>query len=104
MIANHDCARLSERDLQIAAAVPPGGNWRNIPTTIPSERLAQIRESAAAGEGSRSTYYGRLHPDRPAYTVNTYYTRPGNGCFLHYDVEGGQHRTLSHREAARLQG
>jgi DNA (cytosine-5)-methyltransferase 1 len=103
MIPNHNCARLSELDLQIAAAVPPGGNWRNIPESIPSERLAQIRVSAAAGEGSRSTYYGRLHPDKPAYTINTYYNRPGNGCFLHYDFNGGQHRTLSHREAARLQ-
>ncbi|MEO3475887.1 DNA (cytosine-5-)-methyltransferase [Roseomonas sp. CAU 1739] len=87
----------------MARAVPPGGNWRDIPPDIPSERLAQIRISFAAGEGSRSTYYGRLHPDRPAYTIGTYYNRPGNGCFLHYDAAGGQHRTLSHREAARLQ-
>lgn len=103
MIPNHACANLSELDLQIARSVPPGGNWRNIPVDVPSDRLAQIRVSAAAGEGSRSTYYGRLHADRPAYTVSTYYNRPGNGCFLHYDAEGGQHRTLSHREAARLQ-
>jgi len=103
MIPNHVCASFSELDLQIAKAVPPGGNWRDIPTSVPSDRLAQIRESAAKGQGSRSTYYGRLHPERPAYTINTYYTRPGNGCFLHYDAVGGQHRTLSHREAARLQ-
>jgi DNA (cytosine-5)-methyltransferase 1 len=99
VIANHVCASLSELDLRIAHTIPPGGNWRNVPEGIPSQRLAQIRVSAAAGEGSRSTYYGRLHPDRPAYTINTYYNRPGNGCFLHYD----QHRTLSHREAARFQ-
>jgi DNA (cytosine-5)-methyltransferase 1 len=99
MIPNHACAKLSALDLRIAEAVPPGGNWRDIPETIPSERLAQIRVSAAAGEGSRSTYYGRLRPDLPSYTINTYYTRPGNGCFLHYS----QDRTLSHREAARLQ-
>jgi DNA (cytosine-5)-methyltransferase 1 len=103
VIPNHACASLSELDLRIARAVPPGGNWRDIPSDIPSARLAQIRVSAAAGEGSRSTYYGRLHPDRPAYTVNTYYNRPGNGCFLHHDSASGQHRTLSHREAARLQ-
>ena len=72
-----------------------------MPEFVPSRRLAQIRRSAAAGEGSRSTYYARLRPDRPAYTVGTYYNRPGNGCFLHYDV--AQKRTLSHREAARLQ-
>lgn len=103
MIPNHVTPALSELDLRMARAIPPGGNWRDIPLEIPSERLAQIRVSVAAGEGSRSTYYGRLHPDRPSYTVNTYYNRPGNGCFLHYDVANKQHRTLSHREAARLQ-
>ena len=85
----------------MARAVPPGGNWRDIPLEIPSERLAQIRVSAAAGEGSRSTYYGRLQPDQPSYTIGTYYNRPGNGCFLHPDST--QHRTITHREAARLQ-
>jgi DNA (cytosine-5)-methyltransferase 1 len=84
-------------------AIPPGGNWKDIPLSIPSKRLAQIRESYAAGEGSRSTYYGRLRPDAPAYTVNTYIGRPGNGCFVHFDWDGGQHRMISQREAARLQ-
>ena len=103
MIANHVAARLSALDLAMALAIPPGGNWRDIPTSIPSARLDQIRISYAAGEGSRSTYYGRLRADRPAYTINTYYNRPGNGCHLHYDISRNQHRTLSHREAARLQ-
>jgi DNA (cytosine-5)-methyltransferase 1 len=101
MIPNHKSAKLSALDLQFAHAVPPGGNWQNIPKTVPSARLAQIRESFAAGKGSRSTYYGRLRPDAPGYTVGTYYTRPGNGCFLHPDLS--QDRTISHREAARLQ-
>jgi DNA (cytosine-5)-methyltransferase 1 len=101
MIPNHQAARLSDLDQLMASYVPPGGNWRDIPEFVPSARLAQIRKSAAAGEGSRSTYYGRLRPDRPAYTVSTYYNRPGNGCFLHYDR--AQSRTISHREAARLQ-
>lgn len=103
IIENHYAAKLSELDVKICLAVPPGGNWKNIPEDIPSERIKNIRESFARGEGSRSTYYGRLHPDKPAYTINTYFTRPGNGCHIHYDYEGGQHRTLSHREAARLQ-
>lgn len=50
MIPNHASATLSELDLRIARAVPPGGNWRNIPVDIPSDRLAQIRVSAAAGK------------------------------------------------------
>jgi Alw26I/Eco31I/Esp3I family type II restriction m6 adenine DNA methyltransferase len=100
-ISNHYSASLSELDLTIARAVPPGGNWKNIPVQVPSQRLQQIRESYAAGGGSRSTYYGRLLPDAPSYTISTYFCRPGNGCHLHYDYR--QHRVLSQREAARLQ-
>lgn len=102
-IPNHYAPSLSELDLEIARAVPPGGNWKDIPESVPSQRIANIRLSYARGEGSRSTYYGRLSPNAPAYTINTYFSRPGNGCHLHYDYEGGQHRTLSQREAARLQ-
>src|SRR5713226_5893880 len=84
-------------------SVPPGGNWKDIPGAIPSQRLAQIRVSYRNGEGSRSTYYGRLRPDKPAYTISTYFYRPGNGCNIHYDFAGDQHRVLTEREAARLQ-
>lgn len=103
MIPNHYSAKLSELDLAMVVHIPPGGNWKNIPVSIPSKRLAQIRDSYAKGGGSRSTYYGRLRPDAPAYTINTYFGRPGNGCHLHYDYAGGQHRVISQREAARLQ-
>lgn len=99
MIYNHYAAKLSELDMMVVKCVPPGGNWKNIPESVPSQRLAQIRESYKAGKGSRSTYYGRLRPEMPAYTINTYFNRPGNGCNMHYE----QDRTLSQREAARLQ-
>lgn len=101
MIPNHIAPKLSALDLLIGQSVPPGGNWKDIPEEVPSQRLKQIRESYARGEGSRSTYYGRLHPDYPSYTISTYFSRPGNGCHLHYETE--QNRTLSFREAARLQ-
>lgn len=99
MIYNHYAAKLSDLDMLIVRSVPPGGNWKDIPETVPSRRLEQIRESYKAGKGSRSTYYGRLQPDMPSYTINTYFNRPGNGCHIHYN----QNRTLSQREAARLQ-
>ncbi|MBN9382014.1 MAG: DNA cytosine methyltransferase [Chitinophagaceae bacterium] len=98
-IYNHLSSNLSALDMAIIRSVPPGGNWKNIPHTIPSKRLAQIRESFAQGKGSRSTYYGRLLADKPSYTINTYFNRPGNGCHIHY----AQDRVLSQREAARLQ-
>lgn len=99
VIPNHYAAKLSELDMEILSHVPQGGNWKNIPESVPSQRLVQIRESYKAGKGSRSTYYGRLRPDRPAYTINTYFSRPGNGCNAHY----AQERTISQREAARFQ-
>ena len=103
MIHNHVSASLSDFDMEYVVHIPPGGNWKDIPTSIEDKRLKSIREGYASGKGSRSTYYGRLHPDRPSYTISTYFTRPGNGCNLHYDFDGGQHRTISAREAARLQ-
>lgn len=102
-IPNHLAPTLSDLDLRMARSIPPGGNWQDIPEDIPSKRVQNIRESYRNGGGSRSTYYGRLKPDAPSYTINTYFNRVGNGCHLHYDYEGGQHRVLSHREAARLQ-
>ena len=73
MIFNHYASTLSDLDMQVIRCVPPGGNWKDIPESVPSQRLAQIRESYKAGKGSRSTYYGRLRPEMPAYTINTYF-------------------------------
>lgn len=99
MICDHYSAPLSVLDTRMVRAVPQGGNWRDIPIEVPSRRLDQIRTSAAAGKGSRSTYYGRLSWSRPAYTISTYFNRPGNGCFIHPTAD----RLISIREAARLQ-
>ena len=55
---NHQTASLSEIDLKMIKSVPSGGNWKNIPKSIPSERLNKIRKS-----GGRTTYYGRLRWD-----------------------------------------
>lgn len=99
-VYDHVSGSLSELDRQVVRHVPPGGNWRDLPDDFASRRIAQIRRSAAAGEGSRSTYYGRLSRDRPSYTISTYFSRPGNGCFIHPEAP----RLISVREAARLQG
>jgi DNA (cytosine-5)-methyltransferase 1 len=99
-VFDHVSGQLSSLDEVVVEAVPPGGNWRDLPPDFDSKRIAQIRESAARGEGSRSTYYGRLRWDRPSYTISTYFNRPGNGCFIHPSAP----RLISVREAARLQG
>ncbi len=93
---NHVCASLSNLDMEMVKSVPPGGNWTDIPseTVEKSARLTQISKS-----GGRTTYYGRLRPDLPSYTISTYFNRPGNGTFIH----PVQDRLISFREAARLQ-
>jgi len=93
-IFNHIAPRFSELEWEMAKNIPPGGNWQNIPESVPSKRLEQIRKS-----GGRTTYYGRLKNDKPSYTISTYFHRIGNGCHIHPE----QIRLISIREAARLQ-
>jgi DNA (cytosine-5)-methyltransferase 1 len=99
MTLNHYSASLSQLDMAIVQSVPPGGNWKDVPESIECKRIETIRASFDRGEGSRSTYYGRLRPEAPSYTINTYFSRPGNGCHMHYS----QDRVISQREAARFQ-
>jgi DNA (cytosine-5)-methyltransferase 1 len=99
VLYNHTASSLSDLDKEIIQHVPPGGNWKNIPDSVPSNRLKQIRISFKEGKGSRSTYYGRLNSDKIAYTISTYFNRPGNGCYIHPK----HNRLISQREAARLQ-
>lgn len=94
MINNHVTYPLSQNDIKMVKAIPPGGNWKDIPLSIPSKRLEKIRET-----GGRTTLYGRLRWDRPSYTITTYFNRPGNGAYIHPK----QDRVISAREAARLQ-
>lgn len=91
--------RLSDLDRLMISHVPQGGNWQSIPETVPSKRLEQIREMTKNRGVVRTTYYGRLRPDQPAYTISTYFNRPGNGTNIH----PWEDRTISAREAARLQ-
>jgi DNA (cytosine-5)-methyltransferase 1 len=98
-VFDHVSGTLSALDQEVVRHVPSGGNWRDLPNDFPSARVRQIRNSAARGEGSRSTYYGRLDWARPSYTISTYITRPGNGAFIHPELP----RLITVREAARLQ-
>ena len=91
---NHIAPGLSKLEWEMVQHIPEGGNWQNIPDTIPSQRLMQIRRS-----GGRTTYYGRLEYNKPSYTITTYFNRLGNGCNLHPK----QNRIISIREGARLQ-
>jgi Alw26I/Eco31I/Esp3I family type II restriction m6 adenine DNA methyltransferase len=93
-VSNHLTAPLSDLEMRMVRAIPPGGNWKNIPDDVQSDRVNRIKQT-----GGRTTYYGRLRWDHPAYTISTYFSRTGNGCFIHPD----QDRLISLREGARLQ-
>jgi DNA (cytosine-5)-methyltransferase 1 len=70
------------------------------------ERLRQVKEGcrppieATNGRRYYSQAYTRLHRRGLARTITTNFHNPGSGRFLHYQM----HRTLTVREAARLQG
>ncbi|NLV82439.1 MAG: DNA (cytosine-5-)-methyltransferase, partial [Synergistaceae bacterium] len=95
-VLNHTTFKLSDLDMEMIRSVPPGGNWKNIPskTVEKSKRLKRITET-----GGRTTLYGRIDYDKPSYTITTYFNRPGNGTYVHPVHD----RVLSVREAARFQ-
>jgi len=95
-ILNHTTFKLSDLDLEMIKAVPQGGSWKDIPkeTVLKSKRLLRITQT-----GGRTTLYGRIDYNKPAYTITTYFNRPGNGTYVHPVHE----RVISVREAARFQ-
>lgn len=80
--------------------------WNHRPETI--KRLGSVPEGGVLhGDGERgrsrkyfSQAYARLHRHGLARTITTNFHNAGSGRFLHYDHV----RTLTVREAARLQG
>lgn len=90
----HHMPTMSAKDREFVRHIPPGGNYTNIPDDISTTRIMNFKRT-----GGRTTTYGRLHPDRPAYTINTYFNRPNVGANYHYREE----RLITVREALRLQ-
>lgn len=91
---DHEPPTMSELDRFIVAHVKPGGNYMDIPETVNSARIRRLQR-----DGGHTTCYGRMHPDKPSYTINTYFNRPNVGCNIHYS----QDRLITIREALRLQ-
>lgn len=94
VVSLHEMPRMSDRDLSYVQHIPPGGNYMSIPDNIATPRVLKFKQT-----GGRTTTYGRLHPDRPAYTINTAFRRPNVGCNFHYEQE----RLITPREAMRFQ-
>lgn len=93
-VSLHQCPRMSDTDRLLVAHIPPGGTYMDIPDEISPGRVMKLKES-----GGSTTAYGRLHPRRPSYTINTYFRRPNVGCNFHYSED----RLITPREAMRLQ-
>lgn len=93
-VTEHFIPKLSELDKYIISYIKPGGNYMDIPKDVKSVRIRRLQK-----EGGHTTCYGRLAPDKPSYTINTYFNRPNVGCNVHYSED----RLITVREALRLQ-
>lgn len=89
---NHFAARLSKQNIERMRHVPPGGSWRDIPHALLPRGMQQARKS------DHTKRYGRLSFDGMSGTVLTKCDPHWGTVFL-----PDQERTLSVREAARLQ-
>jgi DNA (cytosine-5)-methyltransferase 1 len=92
-LANHICHTLTERTLIRISHVPEGGNWRDIPRRLlpAGMKRAHLKD--------HTKRYGRLSRKGLASTILTK-CDPHWGAYIHPT----QNRTISVREAARLQG
>ena len=90
---NHVCHALTEVNLKRIVHVPEGGNWRDIPRDLLPAGMQRARLS------DHTKRYGRLARNGLASTVLTK-CDPHWGAYVH----PLEHRTISVREAARLQG
>lgn len=93
-VYNHWMPTMSELDRRIIDFIPEGGNYMDVPNSIPSRRIKNYKKT-----GGRTTTYGRLERNEPAYTINTYFSRLNVGCNIHYSKD----RLITIREGLRLQ-
>ena len=89
---NHYAAKLSKQNAERMKHVKPGGSWRDIPHDLLPKGMQKARKS------DHTKRYGRLKNDGLSGTVLTKCDPHWSTVFL-----PDQERTLTAREAARLQ-
>ena len=88
-------SQYTDRVRRFFALVPPGGNWRSLPTELQEEALGRAYHSG----GGKTGFYRRLAWDEPAPTITGRANRKGSAL-----CHPAQDRPLAVRECARLQG
>ena len=92
LVYNHVAPYLAEINQERLKHIPQGGSWRDIPVKLLPAGMKRANRS------DHTKRYGRLHPNGLASTILT-------KCDLHWGayIHPTQERTLTVREAARLQ-
>ncbi|MBI5309502.1 MAG: DNA cytosine methyltransferase [Actinobacteria bacterium] len=91
---NHWSADTAPVNLDRIRHVPEGGNWHDIPLELLPPRFREVRLS------DHTTTYRRLDRKHPAHVITCLCGNVTAGAFTHPT----QHRAITVREAARLQG
>lgn len=92
-LTNHYAARLSRQNMERLRLLEPGEDWRS----LPHELLPAGMQRALRKDHTRR--YRRMRWDGVARSIITRFRDPKSGEYIHPE----QHRTISIREAARIQ-
>ena len=92
LVLNHHAPSVGKANVARFPLIPPGGSWRDLPLSLLPPGMLRAKRA------DHTKRYGRLEWSGLASTVLTK-CDPHWGAFIH----PGQDRTLSVREAARLQ-
>ena len=83
---NHEPKKLSGKVLERVKLVKPGNNWKSLPKEL---------QTGSTHSGA----YGRLHPEKPSFTLTTRFDTPPGGYVTH----PAEDRAITVREGARIQ-
>ncbi len=97
VLYNADVPLIREDTVSRLAAIPPGGNFRDLPAALSARYLSDKKWGPELGRENLSRKYffayRKLHPNHVSWTLNT-----KADCVFHY----GYPRALTVREFARL--
>lgn len=95
-IPNHIQCRITQENRERISHVPPGGGWQDIPMhlRLPCHQVVEVKT------GGWPDVYGRLEWDGQAPTLTAGFDSFSRGRYAHPE----QHRSITLREGARLQG